>query len=61
MVEASVEIGAAPIGRASPRLYGTLAEHLGRCCYDGLSVGPSSQIPNVDGLRTDAVFSRLDE
>jgi alpha-N-arabinofuranosidase len=61
MVEASVEIGAAPIGRASPRLYGTLAEHLGRCCYNGLWVGPSSQIPNVEGLRTDAVFSRLDE
>lgn len=26
----------APIGTISPRLYGHLAEHLGRCCYDGL-------------------------
>ena len=29
-----------PIGRISPRLYGHFAEHLGRCCYDGLWVGP---------------------
>ena len=26
----------APIGTISPRLYGHFAEHLGRCCYDGL-------------------------
>ncbi|HEV2107283.1 MAG TPA: alpha-L-arabinofuranosidase C-terminal domain-containing protein [Thermomicrobiales bacterium] len=25
-----------PIGTISPRLYGHFAEHLGRCCYDGL-------------------------
>jgi hypothetical protein len=25
-----------PIGPISPRLYGHLAKHLGRCCYDGL-------------------------
>ena len=60
MVEASIEIGADPIGRISPRLYGTLAEHLGRCCYDGLWVGPSSQIPNVEGFREDAVDALRD-
>jgi len=27
---------ARPIGVISPRLYGHFAEHLGRCCYDGL-------------------------
>ena len=32
------ELGA-PIGTISPRLYGHFAEHLGRCCYDGLWVG----------------------
>lgn len=26
----------APIGTINPRLYGHFAEHLGRCCYDGL-------------------------
>ena len=60
MIEASVQIGADPIGRVSPRLYGTLAEHLGRCCYDGLWVGPSSQIPNVEGFRTDALEALRD-
>jgi alpha-N-arabinofuranosidase len=28
-----------PIGTISPRLYGHFAEHLGRCCYDGLWLG----------------------
>ena len=27
-----------PIGTINPRLYGHFAEHLGRCCYDGLWV-----------------------
>lgn len=43
------------IGTISPRLYGHFAEHLGRCCYDGLWVGPDSRIPNTDGFRTDVV------
>ncbi len=42
-------------GVVSPRLYGHFAEHLGRCCYDGLWVGTSSSIPNVDGFRKDVV------
>lgn len=31
----NVQTGA-PIGTINPRLYGHFAEHLGRCCYDGL-------------------------
>lgn len=36
-------------------LHGQFAEHLGRCCVDGLWVGPASPIPNRDGLRTDVL------
>ena len=46
----------APIGTISPRLYGHFAEHLGRCCYDGLWVGPQERtIPQQDGFRTDVL------
>jgi alpha-N-arabinofuranosidase len=44
-----------PIGTISPRIYGHFAEHLGRCCYDGLWVGPDSTIPNRRGFRSDVV------
>jgi len=44
-----------PIGQISPMLYGHFAEHLGRCCYDGLWVGPESKIPNKNGFRVDVV------
>ena len=44
-----------PYGTISPRLYGHFAEHLGRCCYDGLFVGKHSSIPNVGGFRTDVI------
>lgn len=44
-----------PIGHISPRLYGHFAEHLGRCCYDGLWVGPDSEVPNTDGFRNDVL------
>ena len=44
-----------PYGIISPRLYGHFAEHLGRCCYDGLFVGKSSLIPNMGGFRTDVI------
>ena len=36
-------------------IYGQFAEHLGRCIYDGLWVGEDSDIPNVNGMRTDVV------
>lgn len=36
-------------------IYGQFAEHLGSCIYGGLWVGPDSEIPNVDGYRTDVL------
>jgi alpha-N-arabinofuranosidase len=46
----------APIGTISPRLYGHFAEHLGRCCYDGLWVGTSDSAVSHDaGFRTDVL------
>ena len=36
-------------------IYGQFSEHLGRCIYDGIWVGPESDIPNVDGYRTDVL------
>ncbi len=38
-----------------PELYGHFSEHLGRCIYEGLYVGEDSDIPNVNGMRKDAV------
>lgn len=37
----------------SKYLYGHFAEHLGRCIYEGIWVGPDSSIPNANGLRLD--------
>ncbi|GAC1385139.1 MAG: alpha-L-arabinofuranosidase C-terminal domain-containing protein [Herpetosiphon sp.] len=46
----------APIGTISPRLYGHFAEHLGRCCYEGLWVGTAEQqIPHEHGFRSDVL------
>ncbi len=39
----------------SPFLYSSFAEHFGRCIYDGIWVGPDSDIPNEDGLRRDTL------
>jgi alpha-N-arabinofuranosidase len=45
-----------PIGRISPRLYGHFAEHLGRCCYDGLWVGNQhTNIQQQNGFRADVL------
>jgi alpha-N-arabinofuranosidase len=42
--------------RVIPReIYGQFAEHLGRCIYDGIWVGPNSKIPNINGYRKDIV------
>ncbi len=43
------------LGTISPYLHGHFAEHLGRCCYDGLWVGLDSAIPNTGGFRTDII------
>jgi len=40
-----------PIGRISPRVYGHFAEHLGRCCYDGLWDGTAFRQDVVAALR----------
>lgn len=39
----------------APEIYGHFSEHLGRCIYEGLYVGEDSDIPNVNGMRTDVV------
>ncbi len=36
-------------------IYGQFAEHLGRCIYGGIWVGPDSGIPNINGYRKDLV------
>ena len=36
-------------------IYGHFAEHLGRCIYDGIFVGPNSPIKNSKGIRLDIV------
>lgn len=36
-------------------IYGQFSEHLGRCIYDGIWVGPESSVPNVDGYRKDVL------
>ena len=42
-------------GTINKNIYGHFSEHLGRCIYQGLYVGEDSQIPNVNGMRTDVV------
>jgi alpha-N-arabinofuranosidase len=39
----------------NPNIYGHFAEHLGRCIYDGVWVGPDSTIPNTAGFRDDVI------
>ena len=41
--------------KISKHIYGHFAEHLGRCIYGGFYVGEDSQIPNLDGVRTDII------
>ncbi len=42
-------------GYIHPEIYGHFSEHLGRCIYEGLYVGEDSEIPNVNGMRSDVV------
>ncbi len=44
----------------SRELHGQFAEHLGRCVYGGLWVGPDSPIPNTDGYRNDVLQALKD-
>lgn len=43
------------MGTISKRLYGYFSEHLGRCIYEGTWVGEDSEIPNIEGIRTDVL------
>lgn len=48
------------VSRIAPEIYGHFSEHLGRCIYEGLFVGENSDIPNVNGMRTDVVEALKD-
>lgn len=43
------------MGRINRDVYGHFSEHLGRCIYEGLWVGPDSAIPNIRGFRKDVL------
>lgn len=43
------------LGKINKEIYGNFSEHLGRCIYEGLYVGENSDIPNVNGMRSDVV------
>lgn len=43
------------MGHICPEVQGHFAEHLGRCIYNGIYVGEKSDIPNVNGMRSDVV------
>ncbi|MBQ7916380.1 MAG: alpha-N-arabinofuranosidase [Firmicutes bacterium] len=42
-------------GQINKNIYGHFSEHLGRCIYGGIYVGEDSDIPNIDGMRTDVI------
>jgi len=52
MLTIQVDQGETVINR---NIYGHFSEHLGRCIYDGYWVGQDSQIPNINGIRTDII------
>ena len=43
------------LSKINKEIQGQFSEHLGRCIYEGLYVGEDSDIPNVNGMRTDVV------
>ena len=49
-----------PRATISPNIYGQFIEHLGRCVYEGIWVGPDSNIPNEDGFRLDTLRALRD-
>jgi alpha-N-arabinofuranosidase len=55
MLEVKVIVDDQPIGIISPRLYGHFAEHLGRCCYGGLWLGPDAGAAQTEGFRSDVL------
>ncbi|MBP5483246.1 MAG: alpha-N-arabinofuranosidase [Bacteroidales bacterium] len=59
-VKVSVHETAADQPRIPAEIYGQFSEHLGRCIYEGIWVGPDSDIPNIDGYRTDVLNALRD-
>ncbi|GAB3097918.1 alpha-N-arabinofuranosidase [Aestuariicella hydrocarbonica] len=49
-----------PGATISRHIYGQFSEHLGASIYDGIWVGPESDIPNVRGIRKDVVAALKD-
>ena len=49
-----------PGAKIDKAIYGHFAEHLGHCIYGGIYVGENSDIPNVNGFRTDVVGALKD-
>ena len=47
-------------GHISKDIQGHFSEHLGRCIYGGVYVGENSNIPNVNGMRSDVVQALRD-
>ncbi|MCL2033613.1 MAG: alpha-N-arabinofuranosidase [Oscillospiraceae bacterium] len=43
------------LNKISRNIFGHFSEHLGRCIYGGFYVGETSDIPNINGMRTDVV------
>jgi len=41
--------------RINKNIYGHFSEHLGRCIYGGIFVGEGARVPNLNGMRADAV------
>jgi alpha-N-arabinofuranosidase len=54
-VDVSIHMNPAEENIIPKEIYGQFAEHLGACIYGGLWVGPDSEIPNIDGYRTDVL------
>lgn len=43
------------VSKIKKEVYGHFSEHLGHCIYEGIYVGEDSDIPNVNGMRSDVV------
>ena len=59
-VEVKVETSPQKAQVIPKEIYGQFAEHLGSCIYGGLWVGPESEIPNVEGYRSDVLQALKD-
>jgi alpha-L-arabinofuranosidase len=56
LVDSRIEVlTGEPLGTISPNVYGHFAENLSGVIYDGIWVGPTSKVPNIDGIRKELV------